>query len=263
MKADGSQLGNLTESRFYSGDSPVWSPDGNWIAFHTRRIEGWAGVAAIYLHGRFIRNVRLPNFHTYAITWMPDSKTLLFVEKRDPYNFGGHILKANIDTLDIDVFASGEFFRSPVVSPNGEHVAFLHGYEGGELYMIDPAGNESQLTHDLNPIRGEPIWSPDGSQILFEVDERMGDGSLKRDIYVINSDGSGIYNVTKSEADDYYPAWSADGHRIVFASRGMLENDTEIYIINTDGTNLIQLTNNEYYDHSPAWRPQPNAAEDD
>ena len=52
------------------------------------------------------------------------------------------------------------------------------------------------------------------SQIAF-VSERDGNS----EIYVINSDGSGLTNLTNHPADDHAPAWSPDGSRIAFRSR--------------------------------------------
>lgn len=47
-----------------------------------------------------------------------------------------------------------------------------------------------------------PAWSPDGTRISFTSDR---DGN--REIYVMNSDGSGQTNLTKDPADDRNPAW--------------------------------------------------------
>src|SRR5215210_1544194 len=47
------------------------------------------------------------------------------------------------------------------------------------------------------------------------VDNPEGDD----EIFTMNPDGTGITQLTKNTADDYYPAWSADGQRIAFASR--------------------------------------------
>ena len=51
------------------------------------------------------------------------------------------------------------------------------------------------------------------SQIAF-VSERDGNS----EIYVINSDGSGLTNVTNHPAQDHVPAWSTDGSKIAFTS---------------------------------------------
>jgi len=48
-----------------------------------------------------------------------------------------------------------------------------------------------------------PAWSPDGRLIAFLSSS---DGNY--DIYVMNADGSGQTNVTRSPADEFWFAWS-------------------------------------------------------
>jgi Tol biopolymer transport system component len=70
-------------------------------------------------------------------------------------------------------------------------------------------------------------------------------------IAVMNPDGTGVTAIGGGQAS--YPAWSADGRRIAFASsRG---GDLEIHVMNADGTGDTSLTNNSVLDISPAWSP--------
>jgi TolB protein len=49
----------------------------------------------------------------------------------------------------------------------------------------------------------QPTWSPDGKQIAFTCysDEN------KRDICLINADGTNQIHLTKGSEDDYWPTW--------------------------------------------------------
>jgi Tol biopolymer transport system component len=63
----------------------------------------------------------------------------------------------------------------------------------------DPTNITNDASDDL-----APQWSPDGSQIAFASD-RDGDN----DVYVINSDGSGLaVNITNNTANDFEVSWS-------------------------------------------------------
>ena len=62
----------------------------------------------------------------------------------------------------------------------------------------------------------------------------------KRDIYLINADGTSMTNLTNTENDDYLPVWSPKGDKIVFTS--YLDGRTSTYVTDTDGTNLVDLT---------------------
>ena len=91
------------------------------------------------------------------------------------------------------------------------------------------------------------------SQIAF-VSER--DGNLE--IYVINSDGSGLTNLTNNPARDHAPAWSPDGSRIAFRSRRG-EGFYNLYVMGADGSNPTRLVTNARDDgsgdYTPHWSP--------
>jgi Tol biopolymer transport system component len=98
--------------------------------------------------------------------------------------------------------------------------------------------------------------APDRSRIAFST---MRNGSW--DIYLMNPDGSGLTNLTRSAlTDPYNLIWSPDGSRIAFQDlEGM-----DIGVIKADGTELRNLTNSTPIEtsdraineeNSPAWSP--------
>jgi Tol biopolymer transport system component len=92
---------------------------------------------------------------------------------------------------------------------------------------------------------GAPSISGDGSKIAFESDL---DGD--NEIFVVNSDGSGLTKLTSNTATDWYPCISGDGSKIAFQSD--VDGDNEIFVVNSDGTGLTQLTHNTAADDSPS-----------
>ncbi len=48
-----------------------------------------------------------------------------------------------------------------------------------------------------------PTWSPDGTRIAFTSEGAKDDAG----IYVMNSDGSGLTQLTDNPAPDGFPAW--------------------------------------------------------
>ena len=94
-----------------------------------------------------------------------------------------------------------------------------------------------------------PSWSPDSTRITFSSDE-TGDP----DIYVMNTDGTGRFNLTNRDAKDIEPSWSPDGKWIAFLSRS--QGNTDIHRVRPDGSGLSSLTNFPAQLYSrPIWSP--------
>jgi Tol biopolymer transport system component len=82
------------------------------------------------------------------------------------------------------------------------------------------------------------------------MDERKG----QTDIFAINSDGSGLRQLTNDPARELAMSWSPDGSRLVF-QRSAEDGTPEIYLMEADGSGLTNLTHNPGDDWTPAWSP--------
>lgn len=82
-------------------------------------------------------------------------------------------------------------------------------------------------------------------------------------IYLINTDGTGLQLITSMDGGACQPSWSPDGAQMVFISPcpsrsdgfDNLYNNSSLYVINADGTGLKQLTTVPGSDFDPAWSP--------
>jgi Tol biopolymer transport system component len=101
----------------------------------------------------------------------------------------------------------------------------------------------------LNFPCGRPNPAPPG--MLAFVSERDGNS----EIYVMNTDGTGLLRLTHDPGVDADPAWSPDGKRIAFASDRA--GNSDIYVMDADGANLARLTQTGS-NYSPAWSPDGN-----
>jgi len=155
------------------------------------------------------------------------------------------------------------------VSPKKDKIVFTSTRDGDpEIYVMDIDGsNQTRLTNHKG-YDGGPFFSQDGTKIVYrcsspETDEDLKDyndlveNGLVRptalEIYVMNSDGSNIKQVTNFGKASFAPFFHPDGKRIIFASNINSETgrDFDLYIINIDGTGLEQITFNKSFDGFP------------
>ncbi len=60
--------------------------------------------------------------------------------------------------------------------------------------------------------------------------------------------------LTPGGADEFAPAWSAEGHRIAFISDR--DGNDQVYVMRADGTGIIRLTSGQADKDTPAWAPR-------
>lgn len=119
---------------------------------------------------------------------------------------------------------------------------------GNAIHAIDANGENHQRLYKLKGYLWSPVWSPEGTRIAF-CHYANGRGQ----IYVMNADGSQVFNLSNNDYCDKSPVWSPDGNRIAFVSDR--DGDWEIYVMNADGSQQTRLTNSPGLDRAPAWSP--------
>ena len=160
------------------------------------------------------------------------------------------------ETTTVLEITTADQIQGPV-SSRSEQIAFVSDRdENLEIYVMNADGSmQTRLTtHEADD--EWPSMSPDGTQIVFisNRDEPnrgscMLTGGCNSDVYVINTDGTGLTRLTDSPNAEMFPMWSPDGTQIAF----MREND--IYKMNLDGSNQINLTNDDLPNLYPIWMP--------
>jgi Tol biopolymer transport system component len=78
----------------------------------------------------------------------------------------------------------------------------------------------------------------------------------KADICVSNLDGSELQRLTSGPGPNVSPAWSPDGHRLVFRAADAHEFEaSDIWIMNADGSQQTNLTNDQQSNWGATWAP--------
>lgn len=156
--------------------------------------------------------------------------------------------------------------QQPAWSPDGKRVAFISNRDGtDQVYTVDIDGNNiTKLTSIVGDVR-QPIWSPDGNKIAFYSGFNWPEPNfatykyVSNSIYVMNSDGTNLVNITASQSDladsvHIQHMWSPDSKKLVFVSMKVglkrqgdiidytSEKYPDIFVIYADGSGLVSLT---------------------
>jgi hypothetical protein len=199
--------------------------------------------------------------------WSPDGTRIAYTEFES--NVGYHIAIVNAD-------GSGHFLPAgltpfdtgPSWSPDGRRIAFareapeLGGFGHDEIFVMGVDGSDQTRITDsqadgIGLSAREPAWSPDGTRIAFTRTITQPGYPGDAEIYVINTDGTGLTRLTDNPAggapsNDLSPSWSPDGTQIAFSSRR--NGQYGVYVMNADGTGLRRLADAPAGSY-PAWSP--------
>jgi Tol biopolymer transport system component len=153
--------------------NPVWSPDGNWVAFTTNRTAGsevrkklasGLGDEELIVTLDQVANVR---------AWSPDGRYLAF-EAIGPgtewdcwlYSFEEDKVRPVVQTRYTD--------SAPAFSPDSRWLAYLSTESGrAEIYVI-PVDDQSRKWQVSTEGGRYPIWSPSGDEIFFaDLENRL------------------------------------------------------------------------------------------
>ena len=245
-----------------TGGGPLWSPDGQWLAFDGHHAEQ-SGLFVARANGSEITFLAATNGTNSPLpgagrdmTWSPDGKQIAFVSSTP---------SALAKEASGDPMVITRYLYKPDA---GEGMTRFNDNQRLHVFVVDLAGKQvRQLTsgetdeHSLD-------WSPDGKEILFASNrEPNQDEFFNYDLFTLRVGDNSIRRLTATEYNEYEPLWSPDGKRIVYRGtrRGLTDRettmeDTHVWVMNADGSERREI--GAVIDNrqgAPQWAPDSNS----
>ena len=191
------------------GFSPQLSPDGKWLSYTSINPQ----EIKIY-HLETGASQSLPTQTSYPAVWSPSGEALLLVDIQEvgdfylPKLFRYDLADQRLTALFVNQTIDERF---PSWSPDGKWIAVVR-YEwdsdismrGDQIWLVRPDGSEARpLTQDHEVIHGQPVWSPDGRFLLFDVKSDSYSG-MDSGIYILDIETREAYIIA---TPGNRPAW--------------------------------------------------------
>ena len=218
---------------------PAWSPDGKRIA----ATKGWVDSDETTV---IVVNARGGGQRSLGGGWSPFwvSSTTLAERRNQGIRF---------------IHPDGRVIRT--VNPAGGEFAFawarsaqrlVFATQKGELlrlFSVDPnRGPSRALRRPLGPVRGDPVWSPDGRNMAVERAWR--ENASGNYVFAIELLRPGRKSIRILDPGvDSQPSPSPDGSQIVFARRANQRDG--VVVMNADGGNARRVATGT----QPFWSP--------
>jgi Tol biopolymer transport system component/DNA-binding winged helix-turn-helix (wHTH) protein len=173
---------------------PAWSPDGQWVAFHSARR---GGIWVVQATGGTPRQI--VDFGSDP-AWSPDSARLVFTSAT-----GGDTSPSVLWTVKLDGSDARELtrrgqpsggHRAPAWSHDGRLVAFIVSQGGwmNEIWTIDVAGRTTRRVGAASNA-SNPCFAPDDRAVYWGGPNKEGNGRLWRHAISAHGDPVGTETV--------------------------------------------------------------------
>ncbi len=220
-----------------SSTNPRWSPDGQWLAFLSNRVEDKNQIFVIDPSGGEAQQLTKSETAISNFAWSEDGKTIAYTATEPT----AQPLKDRKDYYgDYDVVREGYSY------------VHLWTLDVAEAMKTPLAGKQRTKKTDFSI--DSFSWSPDGSTIAFSatVNPDLIQGTTA-DIYLLNLKDDSVKKIVDQPGPDNNPRFSPDGKQIVFSSamgeKLYFANNSRLAIVGVDGGTPKSITDS--FDENP------------
>ncbi len=237
-------------------DPPMWSPDGQWLAFRVQDGQGLDEIYVVHRDGSGLMNLsaseKLPTDGSpYVLNgWISNN---VILRGRNDMVYLMRVDDGMVKPLFDTPWAKSNF----VPSPDGYFLAYMDvNAQRAVLKLLTPDGN---TTRDLATFEKSSIypiiWSPNGTQLAFA--KMTNDPANGQDLYVIAKDGTNlrqVYHSTAASITDII--FSPDGRYILLQDDDATGRHLFVIDLNTMEKHLVQIPNIplDWWWLSPSWQ---------
>ncbi len=247
---------------FFNNPAIAFAPDGKSIVIsiafegsgETTWLLPWPAGKARRLFPK-----GLPFSFTAQISWMPDSRHLVFADSSSTQH--SELYMADVNRGDYwPIFTQDRPASSPSVSPHGKRVAYQSNLSHADVIAV-PLGDGPVRTI-LGSSRTEQMAdaSPVAPQLVYITDRRG-----TQDIWMASTAegwdrpllSAGTFQVDGAPAELFLdPVFSPDGRRIAFSAKG--GSHVHVYTMFTSGGTPVRATNADGLEDAITWSPDGN-----
>jgi serine/threonine protein kinase len=191
---------------------PVWSPDGEQIAY-VSKLKNNVGIYTIPALGgtpTLIKSFDIP-WQVRLIRWSKDGSKLYYEALRNVFAFD---LASRQETQVTGFDTSNSRVQGFSISPDQTYIAYYDIQQGQQDIWAIPfgGGDPVRVTNDAAQDRN-PVWLPDSKRIVYSSDRN---GVLQ--IFMAFVDGRAPVQIVSGDNDRAVADISSDGQKILFSN---------------------------------------------
>lgn len=219
------KVGEPSKTMVYQGHHPVFSPDGQQIAFLSHR-TGRLAIYLLPLHGGEARALDIPLYHFSQLSWSNDGRFLGFLAQEQAH-------------------------PSPLSCQNeafAEHEEVHTGSFGAQLYSYDLAQHSWRPRRQGSGVVQEYLWLPQQQGWLAVVSSSSASQPYTHQLIWIQKNGR-IRTLLTWPHKLYGLSLHPEGQQVAFVGRSAHHQPDQVYMLSLQAPDQVQPLQPKHWHH--------------